>query len=141
MARQKSIPLLLLSLQLLPVNVTSLSADSFEDCDAKRIKVTCQDSHHCVSVSAHTTSNVKAEGYVWGCATACSPSDIQVCNHPNVTCEVSCCSSDHCNANLTSTPVPKPTSPGPAPVYSRKCYQCLSKHSFEDCDAKFSVMC
>ena len=113
-----------------------LSAHSFEDCDAKRVKVTCPNSQHCVSVRAFSTSGVKDEEYVRGCAANCSASDVHVCNHPNVTWKISCCSSDYCNAKQTSTPVPKSTSPGPAPVYSRKCYQCLSTHSFEDCDAK-----
>ena len=113
-----------------------LSPHSFEDCDAKRVKITCPDSQHCVSVSAFSTSGLKDEEYVRGCAATCSASDIHVCNHSNVTCKISCCSSDYCNAKQTSTPVPKSTFPGPAPVYSRKCYQCLSTHSFEDCDAK-----
>jgi len=67
------------------------------------------------------------------------------CNHHNVKCEVSCCSSDYCNGNLPltsipTTPLPRPKPP--EPVTSHVCYQCLSRHSFENCDRRrFTVKC
>ena len=74
------------------------STHSYEDCDSKRFRVTCSTSQHCVKASAYTTSGIKQEAYVKGCAKTCEASDIPVCNHPHVKCEVHCCSSDFCNA-------------------------------------------
>ena len=111
-----------------------MSKRSFGDCDAKRIQVRCLKSRRCVTVSTISTSGVKVEAYVKGCATTCSASDVPICNHPNVKCEVSCCSSDYCNSNMPSFPTTPP--PHPITVASRKCYKCHSTHSFEDCDAK-----
>ena len=89
-------------------------------------------SQRCVTVSAISTSGVKDEGYARGCAATCSASNMPRCNR-DFKCDVRCCSSDYCNDDLPygpKTPPPHPTS-----LVSRKCYQCISTRSFEDCDA------
>ena len=108
-----------------------MSTHSFEDCYAKQTEVRCLNSQECVTASAHAVSGVKDEGYVKGCAATCLASDIPICNGPNVKCDVKCCSSDYCNV-ATGRP------PTTAPFQSFECYECLSTHSFQDCDKKRS---
>ena len=74
-----------------------VSTHSFQDCADKRFKVRCLDSNQCVKAKAYTTSGIKEEAYIKGCAATCSAYDIPVCREPNVKCEVHCCSSDYCN--------------------------------------------
>lgn len=80
-----------------------VSTHSFQDCADKRFKVRCLDSNQCVKAKAYTTSGIKEEAYIKGCAATCSAYDIPLCREPNVKCEVHCCSSDYCNG--ASVPV------------------------------------
>lgn len=114
-----------------------MSTQSLQYCDAKRTKIKCSGS--CLVAMAYGTSGKKDVGYAKGCWKTCSAYDVPICNHHNVKCEVSCCSSDYCNSNLLltsipTTPLPRPKPP--EPVTSHVCYQCLSRHSFEDCDRR-----
>ena len=115
-----------------------MSTQSLQDCDAKRTKIKCSGS--CLVAMAYGTSGKEDVGYTKGCSKTCSAYDVPICNHHNVKCEVSCCSSDYCNGNLpltsiltTPLPCPKP----PEPVTSHVCYQCLSRLSFENCSSDY----
>jgi len=114
-------PVQVLLLFFLPVVISRgcyecQSRVSLEDCDTKRIKVQCLSSrHYCVSAMAYTTSGVEPEDYARGCAANCSASDISICTKPNISCLVSCCSSDYCNVKLPSTALPVEILPERAP--------------------------
>ena len=59
-----------------------------------------------------STSWLKLEVFVKGCAKSCTASAISACNKPKFKCEVKCCSSDYCNyGNLTSTTADAPSNP------------------------------
>ena len=111
-----------------------------KDCDAKRKAFRCLKSQRCASVSAFTSSGGQVQAHVKGCAAICSPSKIPVCNSPNTTCIVRCCSSDYCNGKRLSSTVPGPFPTRPTSVIPRQCYHCVSNVSFEDCDNKRTTM-
>lgn len=103
-----------------------------------------------VHIHAYSSSGNKDVGYYKGCSKTCSASEVSVCNHHNVKCDVSCCSSDYCNGNVPSVRSPsfrrpktsaslpslKPSFPRSGLGISRVCYQCPSTDSLKDCNKK-----
>jgi len=73
------------------------STDSLKDCNKKRIKITCKYGQPCVTASAHSMPEDNEVLYYKGCATTCVASDVPICSHPNVKCQIDCCHSDLCN--------------------------------------------
>jgi len=76
-----------------------LSNVSYEDCDARRIEVSCSPSETCMTLSAIIKNPEKKEehGFLRGCTSSCLLTQFEGCRPSNVTCDLQCCSSDLCN--------------------------------------------